>query len=189
MPLRRRAPAARAFRGPHALCAVSASYCALTRRELARQPSSICDACRRSASCSAVCASASCCVEDVAVGDCLGEPDFDLTLALRSVHGGQLFGRGALFGVLQRRRGVGEPAFERLPGRGRLGERRGELRFASYESVGRGRRARRPGLLGLVECPFGVASPAARGCRAWFFLGRSRPEGGFCPREGALPRC
>ena len=30
------------------------------------------------------------------------------------MRGGQLFGRGALFGVLQRSRGVGEPDFERL---------------------------------------------------------------------------
>ena len=46
--------------------------------------------------------------EDVAVGDFLSEPDFDLALALRSVRGGQLFGRGALFGVLERGLGVGE---------------------------------------------------------------------------------
>jgi hypothetical protein len=95
--------------------------------------------------------------EDVAVGELLSEPDFELTLALRSVRGGQLFGRGALFGLLPRGRGVGQPEFERLPRGGRLCERGGELRFASNESVGRGSRVCRPDLLGLVECPFGVS--------------------------------
>ncbi len=73
------------------------------------------------------------------------------------MRGGQLFGRGALFGLLPRGRGVGQPELERLPRRGRLCERRGELRFASNESLGRGSRVCRPGLLGLVECLFGVA--------------------------------
>ena len=95
--------------------------------------------------------------EDVAVGDFLSEPDFDLALALRRVRGGQLFGRGALFGVLERGLGVGQLELERVPGRGRLGERGGELRFASSESLGRGRGACRPVLLGPFECPFGVA--------------------------------
>ncbi len=65
--------------------------------------------------------------------------------------------RRAVRPAAARRRGVGQPELERLPGRGRLGERRGELRFASNESLGRGSRVCRPGLLGLVECPFGVA--------------------------------
>jgi hypothetical protein len=57
--------------------------------------------------------------EGVAVGEFLSEPDFELTLALRSVRGGLLFGRGALFGLLPRGRGVGQPEFERLPRCGR----------------------------------------------------------------------
>ena len=86
--------------------------------------------------------------EDVAVGDFLSEPDFDLALALRSLRGGQLFGRGALFGVLERGLGVGQPEFERVPGRGRLCERGGELRFAPGESFG------------------AAAAPAAQSCWA-----------------------
>ena len=66
--------------------------------------------------------------EAVAVGDFLREPDFELALALRRVRGRQLFDRGALFGVLQRRLGVGQLELERVPGRGRLCERGGELR-------------------------------------------------------------
>jgi len=83
--------------------------------------------------------------EGVAVGNFLSEPDFDFTLALPSVRGGQLFGRGALFGLLPRGRGVGQPEFERLPRGGRLCERGGELRLASNESLSRGSRACRDG--------------------------------------------
>ena len=50
----------------------------------------------------------------VAVGDFLREPDFDLTVALGRVRGGQPLDRGALFRLLQRSDGVGQTEFEDL---------------------------------------------------------------------------
>ena len=68
----------------------------------------------------------------------LSEPAFDSAVALLSVCRGQSFDRGALFRMVQRSPGVGQPEFERVLGRGRLCERGGELGVALREALGGG---------------------------------------------------